>query len=67
MADRVKTVVEVRPQVWRAFKALCTERGDTVQGRIGQLVAGDVAAGMRRRSKALDRERERAQADAVQE
>ena len=55
MADTVKTLVEARPQVWRAFKALAAERGDSVQAALGKLVAREVGASQRAKAKKLGR------------
>lgn len=55
MAATVKSVIEVRPEVWRAFKALAAERGESVQAALGRLVAGEVSRTQTAKARALGR------------
>jgi hypothetical protein len=53
VANTVKAVIEVRPQVWRALKAIAAEEGKPVQAKLGEMVAREVQRDMRAKERRL--------------
>ncbi len=51
----LKSMVETKPETWRAFKALAAERGESVQRLLGKLVERELRAAERSRAQRLAR------------